>query len=269
MTESVTYAYAVARDEGSLQKAVSGLTGVAEASVHLVRAGACDDLVVAASPVPEQDFDEAALRVHLEDLDWLESTARAHHRVVEALAARTTVLPFRLVTMYRDDERVRTMLRTRCGAFASRLTELSAQVEWGVKIYVEEPAAEVPADPAPDAGLSPGRAYLSHRRAQRHAREDAYRHAEQAAERVESAARTYAVDRVQHRAQQGGLASERGENVINDAYLVPLRHAEDFRADVARAADGLPGVRVEVTGPWAPYSFATPAAPEPLERSVP
>jgi hypothetical protein len=266
---TVSYTYAVARDDGSLRESLSELTGVAESPVHLVRAEAHDDLVIVVSPVPEHDFDEAALRTHLEDIDWLESTARAHHRVVEALAARTTVLPLRLVTMYRDDERVRTMLRDRHDAFASRLTDLADQVEWGVKIYVEEPLDDASAGPQPDGDLSPGRAYLSHRRAQRHAREDAYRYAEQAARRVESAARAHAMDRVRHRQQQGRLASARGENVVNDAYLVPLRHGEDFRADVVRAVDGLRGVRVEVTGPWAPYSFVGPGVPEPSQEDTP
>ncbi|MEU0837610.1 GvpL/GvpF family gas vesicle protein, partial [Streptomyces sp. NPDC005969] len=110
-------------------------------------------------------------------------------------------------------------------AFAERLSDLAAQVEWGVKIYVEAPAAtESPAEPSADPDLSPGRAYLSHRRAQRHAREDAYRDAEQAARRVEDAARDVAVDRVQHRTQQGELAREPGENIVNDAYLGPLAH---------------------------------------------
>ncbi|MFC9621075.1 GvpL/GvpF family gas vesicle protein [Streptomyces sp. NPDC056930] len=271
MTATVSYAYAVARDaDGSLEKALSGLPGVEEAPVHLVRVEDSDDVVVAVSPVPERDFQEAALRAHLEDLDWLESVARAHHRVIEALAARTAVLPLRLATVYLDDERVRLMLRARHEAFAGKLTDLAAQVEWGVKIYVEAAAeTERPAGPPTDAGLSPGRAYLSQRRAQRHAREDAYRGAEQAAERVEAAARTYAVDRVQHRPQQGELARGPGENVINDAYLVPLQHAEDFRADVMQAAEGLPGVRVEVTGPWAPYSFAALAEAEPLKGTTP
>ncbi|KIF01731.1 gas vesicle protein, partial [Streptomyces sp. RSD-27] len=47
-------------------------------------------------------------------------------------------------------------------------------------------------------------------------------------------------------------------------YLVADAHAEAFLSAVAGAADGLPGVRVEVTGPWAPYSFAT-APPGPDE----
>lgn len=119
MTPTISYAYAVARDaDGSLEKALSGLPGVAEAPVHLVRVERSDNVVVAVSPVPERDFQETALRAHLEDLDWLESVARAHHRVIEALAARTAVLPLRLATVYLDDERVRLMLQARREMFA-------------------------------------------------------------------------------------------------------------------------------------------------------
>jgi hypothetical protein len=39
---------------------------------------------------------------------------------------------------------------------------------------------------------------------------------------------------------------------------VPLKRCDDFLADVTHVADGLDGVRVEATGPWAPYSFAMP-----------
>lgn len=254
MTEVIAYAYAVARDaDGSLEEVLSGLPGVADAPVHLVRAAQGDDVVVAVSAVPEQDFQEAALRSHLEDLDWLESVARAHNRVIDALAARTTVLPLRLATVYLDDERVRLMLQTRREAFAGRLTALAEQVEWGVKIYVEAPeAAASPADPPTEADLSPGRAYLSHRRAQRHAREDVYRSASQAAERIESAARVHAVDRVQHRPQQGELA--RGPERTSSTTRTSCRSnmLNPSAPAVLQAAEGFPGVRVEVTGPWAP-----------------
>ena len=268
MSEVMSYAYAVARDaDGTLGDALSGLPGVADGPVHLVRGGG--DVVVAVSPVPTQDFGEAALRRHLEDLDWLESVARAHHGVIEALAEHATVLPLRLATVYLDDDRVRGMIDASHDAFSERLADLAAHVEWGVKIYVEAPAAEEsPAAPPAEQDAGPGRAYLRQRRAQRSAREDTYREAQRAAERVEAAARGYAVDRVQHRPQQGELARGPGENVSNDAYLVPADRAESFRTEVAGAAEGLSGVRVEVTGPWAPYSFAAP--PEgPAERAAP
>ncbi|WP_405747069.1 GvpL/GvpF family gas vesicle protein [Streptomyces sp. NBC_01525] len=271
MTEAVTYAYAVARDDdGTLETELSGLPGVADAPVRLVRAGQDDDVVVAVSPVPAQDFREEALRAHLEDMDWLETVARAHHRVIEALAVRATVLPLRLATVYLDEERVRLMLKDSREAFSTQLSEMAGLVEWGVKIYVEDlRAAEGPAAPSAEAGLSPGRAYLSHRSAQRHAREDAYREAEQVSRDVEAAARRHAVARVQHRPQQGELARGPGENVVNDAYLVPQQAADGFCTDVLRTADGAPGVRVEATGPWAPYSFATSLDTEPVKRATP
>ncbi|MGW2181926.1 GvpL/GvpF family gas vesicle protein [Streptomyces sp. NPDC001732] len=269
MTAVVSYAYAVARDAPALEETLTDLSGVSGAPVHLVRSESCAGLAVAVSPVSGNEFGEADLRSRLEDLDWLEATARAHHRVIEALAERTTVLPLRLVTVYLDDERVRSVLEGRCDAFDSRLDDLACRAEWGVKVFVDEPAAQPPRTRPPAGEPSPGRAYLNRRRAQRSAREDAYHHAGQAAERIESAARPYAVGRVRHRPQQGGIAPRRGENVTNDAYLVPLRHTEEFRAGVARAAEGLTGVHVEITGPWAPYSFAAPDTPEDREEEAP
>jgi hypothetical protein len=226
--------------------------------VHLVRGTRGDQVVAAVSPVSPVDFSADALRRHLEDLDWLESVARAHHEVIEALAARTTVLPMRLATVYLDDDRVRGVLDADGPAFAERLARLAAQVEWGVKIYAQPAAGRGEPAAAEASALSPGRAYLRRRGAQRQSRDDAYRAAGEAAERVRAVAGGHAVDRVRHRPQQGELARGPGENVVNDAYLVPRDRAERFRAAVLGAAEGLPGVRVEVTGPWAPYSFAAP-----------
>ncbi|MGW3659579.1 GvpL/GvpF family gas vesicle protein [Streptomyces sp. NPDC005151] len=262
MTERVTYAYAVARNTGGLEEAAAALTGVAGAPVHLVGGTRGDELVLAVSGVSSQDFQEDALKAHLEDLAWLEAVARAHHGVIEALSARTTVLPLRLATVYLDDERARSVLDAEWHAFADRLSCLTAHVEWGVKIYVEPSAQPVAPGPRSAAAndLTPGRAYLRTRKAQQSVRDDVYRAAQRAAERVEAAGHKYAVDRARHRVQQGELATDPGENVVNDAYLVPLDHAEEFRTEVSSAADGIPGVRVQITGPWAPYSFAMPPA---------
>ncbi|MEU3619104.1 GvpL/GvpF family gas vesicle protein [Streptomyces sp. NPDC006872] len=87
--------------------------------------------------MPAQDFQETALRRHLGDLDWLQTVARAHHTVIEALAARTTVLPLRLATVQLDDGRVEAMLSEGADEFSHALRRLAGHLEWGVKIYVE------------------------------------------------------------------------------------------------------------------------------------
>ncbi|MEV6024283.1 GvpL/GvpF family gas vesicle protein [Streptomyces sp. NPDC052036] len=271
MDDRLCYAYAVVGSSAAAE--LTGVRGVAGAPVTLVRSG---PVAAAVSAVPREGFSEAALKAGLEDLEWLEATARAHHSVIEALAAHTTVLPLRLATVYLDEARVRQMLDDREADLAALLDRLADQVEWGVKVYAEVPPPSAPSAPPPaadtgaaagaEAGADAGRAYLRRRRHQRQAREDAWRTAEEAVRRTELQARGLAVERTRHRPQQGGLTrGVAGENVANDAYLVPRRLSEEFRTRMLHAADDLPGVRVDVTGPWAPYSFAAPLAPDAQE----
>ncbi|MER5901097.1 GvpL/GvpF family gas vesicle protein [Streptomyces mirabilis] len=260
MSDLLTYAYAVVRNAEGLREATAPLRGVADTPVSLVTDATDAQLALTVSHVPGQDFQEDALKQHLEDLEWLEAVARAHHGVIEVLGQRTTVLPLRLATVYLDDNRAREVLEAGRTMFAERLARLSEHVEWGVKIYVESSVA-LAAPTVPAADLTPGRAYLRNRRQQQSVRDTVYQAAQKAAERVEAAGRKHASDRVRHRVQQGLLADKAGavgENVVNDAYLVPLKRCHDFLADVTHAADGLDGVQVEATGPWAPYSFAMP-----------
>ncbi|GDY79762.1 hypothetical protein SAV31267_092470 [Streptomyces avermitilis] len=138
MTATVSYLYGVSAVPGGSYDVVAALRGIADAPVRLVPDEDAN-LAAIVSSVPADDFDEAPLAAHLEDLDWLEAVARAHHRVVDAMAARTTVLPLRLATIYRDDDRVRAMIRAGHRAFAQRLAHLAGHMEWGVKVYFDPP----------------------------------------------------------------------------------------------------------------------------------
>jgi hypothetical protein len=197
----------------------------------------------------------------------MESTVRSHHAVVAAVVASgTAVLPLRLATVYPDEERARQALDTRRAYFQSLLDRLTGHVELGVKIYAAPDIT--PPGPDTDAGrdtpVGVGRAYLSIRRRRQRRNEEAWRTVAQAAEHLTQTAGTLAVDRVAHTPQRGSLAGAApGTNVGNDAYLVPADRVDAFRAAVLAAAEGIPGLRVEVTGPWAPYSFALQPEPEP------
>ncbi|MFD0315136.1 GvpL/GvpF family gas vesicle protein [Streptomyces flavalbus] len=267
MSGRLAYVYAVVPASAATDRprdAPTGPYGVAGAPVGFVRSGA---VAAAVGAVPAAEFSEAALKSRLEDLEWLEATARAHHAVIEALAARTTVLPLRLATVYLDETRVAGMLREREAVFAALLDRFAGHEEWGVKVYAESPPGAPPAPVAVD-GPDAGRAYLRSRRRLRQEREDTWRAAREAVRRTEELARGLAVERARHRPQQGDLArapGRTGDNVANDAYLVPRHLSAQFHDRMRHAADDLPGVRVEVTGPWAPYSFAAP----PVQEEVP
>ncbi|MFC9585639.1 GvpL/GvpF family gas vesicle protein [Streptomyces yangpuensis] len=261
----LTYVYAVARQTERLADVLSGLRGIDAAPVRLLAdtsdAGSAP-LAFVISPVAHSAFNESALKRHFEDLPWLESVARAHHDVVQAIAAEATVLPLRMATVYEDDTRARQALGGQRGALTRRMSALDGHTEYGVKIYLPPPAAPTTAEPSREAGTpptTPGKAYLQRRRVQRNARERVYEQARLAATAVEAVAAGFTTQRVRHAPQSGALSGPQ-ENVVNDAYLIPVELAQRFRAGIEDAARDFPEVRIEVTGPWAPYSFAMPPA---------
>ncbi|MGW7319542.1 GvpL/GvpF family gas vesicle protein [Streptomyces sp. NPDC054865] len=277
---SLTYVYAVTQPTAALTESLSNLRGIGGAPLRLLPPGSGTvapeagdtPLVFVAADVPERDFNEAALKYHFEDLDWLEGVARSHHDVVQAVAAHATVLPLRLAIVYQDDHRARQALTRGRNAFTTSLDQLRDHTEYGVKIYLAaltEPDLHPPPSGPGAPPASPGKSYLRARRTQHHAREAVYQQAQHAAAAIEAIAARHATRRVRHAPQRGALTGPQ-ENVLNDAYLIPNAQAAEFQAAIDDAAGSFPGVRVEVTGPWAPYSFATLAdAPAPDDPPEP
>ncbi|NVI91592.1 GvpL/GvpF family gas vesicle protein, partial [Actinomadura sp. BRA 177] len=154
MTGTAVYLYGVAR--GLDPADLGGAPGVAGAPVRGVAAGGLTALV---STVALADYGEAALRANLEDLAWLEATARAHHDVVDRAAHAAPTAPVRIATIYRDDARVAEVLSAQGARFTEILDLISGRSEWGVKAYAapETLRGETGAggDTDPGGGLAP------------------------------------------------------------------------------------------------------------------
>jgi hypothetical protein len=238
------YVYAIGRalDPASL----GGLVGVDGAEVHRVTHRDLAAVVSAAPP------GEATLTARLERLDELAAVAQAHHAVVAAIATQAVVAPFRLATIYQDEHRVRELLHQRYDEFDALLDRLAGTVEVGVKLYLDDRA---PARAAPSGS---GRAYLQQLSKRQRRRDEQWRHAAAAAGRIDTALGACALDRSHHRPQPAQLSGAAGHNILNAAYLVPGGRVTEFGELVRRLAADEPTLRVEVTGPWAPYSFAEP-----------
>ncbi len=126
--------------------------GVAGAPVRLAAAGG---LTAVVSNVSLAEFGEEALRRNLEDLDWLERVARAHHGVIEAAARLFTLLPMRLAIVYSCEQTMRAGITADAGWFRSALERLRSRTEWGVKacaVTAAGPPASTLGRPAPTAG---------------------------------------------------------------------------------------------------------------------
>ncbi|MFJ5532728.1 GvpL/GvpF family gas vesicle protein [Streptomyces sp. NPDC093261] len=244
------YVYAVCRPFGAaLEDGPAGVAGVPPRQLpHR-------DLIAIVSTVPEEDFAEDPLRAHLEDLDWLTTTARAHQGVIDALTSVTTPLPLRLATVFRDDSGVRAMLEEREDDFHRALDRLDGRVEWGVKVYAAADPGDGPQGAPEPRKAASGRDYLRQRRLRHHAQDEMRENTERFARRLHDTLSGCAEDSLLHAPQNPALSGVSGRNVLNAAYLVPRSASEEFVERVDREKSGIPGVRVELTGPWAAYSF--------------
>jgi Gas vesicle synthesis protein GvpL/GvpF len=259
--QEAIWVYAVAKAGTLAGREVEPLVGVAAGRVRLV---STTGLTAVVSPVDLAEFDEEPLRRNMEHLPWLEAVARMHHAVVSAVAKMTEVVPMRLATVYRTELGLAQMLRQRGEDFLVVLGHIAGRSEWGVKAYVAAgPAAERGSGGPATQGS--GAAYLMKRRAQLAAAEDARRAAAASAERVHSELAGQAVAAALHRPQDPQLSGTTARMIMNATYLVNDHDRARFTASVGRAASVNPAVRLELTGPWPPYSFA---AAEPRAQTI-
>jgi hypothetical protein len=252
-TEGV-WTYAVVESEGA-EPRISGLRGV---SGEPVRAVTSTGLTAAVGTVGLDEFGEEGLRRNLENLDWLAATARAHDAVISAIARSGPIVPMRMATVYLDDERVSQLLEARHEDFVAVLRHVTARAELGVKAYAD-PEILAGQGKSAERGTGDkmsGTAYLMRRRRALAANDEAFRVAAEYAERIHDRLLKQAVDGKRKPASDRSLSDRKDWTVLNGTYLVNDNDVDDFRAAVAAVDRDTPGIELEVTGPWPPYSFA-------------
>jgi hypothetical protein len=282
---TASYLYAVCRrppgpePPEDLPGGLEGLGGPGEPiGVHggPVRALADGDLVAIVETVPVDEFAEDALQRRLADLAQLEWLARAHHGVVQAVGARAPTAPMRLATVCRDDAAVRHVLRAEADRLNQVLARVAGRSEWSVKAYgrlTARPAGtHATATPGGPAAPGRGRDYLRRRRMARDSAEAARAALVREAAELDERLTAYADDvvRLAPHAPDAGTGDAFPISLFNAAYLVSDERVGDFRA--AASAPVSDALRVEVSGPWVPYSFATPdldEAPGPAPDDTP
>jgi hypothetical protein len=181
-------------------------------------------------------------------------TLRAHDAVVRRLAGiADAVLPARFGMLARDEAALRARLAPAARGLGEALARVAGQEQMILRVFRDVPAEAVApavparADDAHDATRGPGARYLTARA----------RASREAAEIPELAALRPVLERL--------VTAERVERhdapplVASVYHLLPRGRAAAYTAAVEEGAALLPGVRVSVSGPWAPYAFAPDA----------
>jgi hypothetical protein len=248
------YFYAITRGLGEADLAAT--TGIGDVPVRLLEH---QGLAAVVSEVDLDEFGEEGLRRNLEDLSWLEAVATAHDRVTREVSERAPTAPLRLATVFLGEDSVREQLAQWHDSAERALNRIEGREEWSVKAYVDPSArsAQVEDTDAQEPGVGAGKAYLLKRRAATQRRETAAQEDAEVAEQLHAEIQSSAVAGRRLAPQDRRLTGHVGEMILNGTYLVDRGEVAAFKAAVDAVAAQHGHVRVEVAGPWPPYSFAT------------
>lgn len=233
-----------------------------------------EGLVALVSRVPLAEFGEEPLRRNLNDLPWLEGTARTHESVLESALQTGPIVPLRLCTIFADEAGVRAMLAREREQLREALERLDGRREWGVKLLVDrDTLAEAARERSQEvadlqdqiAGRTGGGAYMLERRLERLVSEHIDRLAGELAKDVHARLADWASDSVLNPPQNRELSGHEGEMILNGAYLVETDRTEGLRRLLSELEErhSALGARLDLTGPWPPYNFVSREAGAP------
>ncbi len=184
-----------------------------------------------------------------------------HEQVVEALMSRVTVVPARFSTIFPEEAAVSGMLSDLHEQFEGDLQRVRGCVELGLRVLrmIEAPCDHPEKDglPCPDlvASQKNGRTFSIARRAAEMQREAMRRRDESLGEMLNRTLTELSVDYV--------LRVEPGPGMLmRAAYLVEQRRLREMQQAVHRLMKTHKSLHFLCTGPWPPYHFVHPIAPE-------
>jgi hypothetical protein len=204
-------------------------------------------LWVIVSTVPAREYESGMAR-NVTDVEWLAECGGTHHDVIVRAARGRSVAPFRLLTLFRTENRVLEEVARLRPRIERALDSVDDRREWVVRVAAVSPAVPSAKTRSPGSGT----AYLMGRAARSRGTQPATPAARRAARALIADLKAYA-DRVVQRPSAAA-------HVLYDGALLVSRACErDLGNAVRQWAPRLTpvGCRVSLTGPWPPYSFVS------------
>ena len=170
----------------------------------------------------------------------------AFEKVVEAIAARQTVVPMRYGCLMESEEQVVQLLEDHRQEYEALLIRLRDMAEMGIRLLWP---ASVP--PLLSFPKSPGAAYLASLR-NRYQQDTPAEQETLLADRIVAAlARWFAEQRRE-------MSSSHQGRLLSLSFLMQKVHVDEFR-EAVRNVSTPRGVKLLMSGPWPPYNFVAPA----------
>ncbi len=208
-----------------------GLTGLQGSPVTVLSAGAIDVWVS-----------------HMDKPQPGVALLQEHNAVVEAaVTEQVTPVPLRFGQWLEDEAALRSALEAKADLYREKLHEFAGCLEFGLRFL--DPARNAEARDVHPSAATSGTAYMQALAAGREAEQQQRALAGQVHERVQQV-----LGHLVRAGQEEDLKTPQA--VLTLSHLVARVHFDEYRARARDLRAEFPALRLLVSGPWPPYSFA-------------
>jgi hypothetical protein len=251
-----TYIYCLVKS-GRKPRTTGAPAGVPGSTAPRLLEGPAGTWIVAAD-VPLEAYSAHVINDSLKNLDWVSERALAHEAVVEFFARTGDVVPMKLFTIFRDDDRARAHVGN-AQALAGVFRRISGCSEWSVRLSCSPAtiaqASLATARSSRRGSSQSGMSFLQRKKAQRDEAKKASHAAQVAVEDVFRRLGAVAKGSVRKPSDVPGSSL-----ILDAAFLVPRARQRAFEREVGRLAKTTSkgGCELVLSGPWPAYHFVGP-----------
>lgn len=224
------------------------------------------DFHVVVKYVSSEEFSEENFKRNLSDIEWLETNAREHVEVINALMARNTVIPFKFGTIFHAESSLAKFITDYSDSLLKNFHQIEGKEEWSVKIYcdrkslseqIDELSEETAALEKQIMASSPGKAFILKRKKSELIENEMDRICKSYGQNYYNEFKTLSVSTSLNNLLPKEFTGREDTMILNAAFLVRKAIVNDFinTVDILRKKDGHSGFFIETTGPWPPFSF--------------
>lgn len=227
-----------------------------------------NDFYVFIKYISDSEFSEVNNNRNLTDNNCIDPGLVEHINLISIIMQQTTVIPFRLNTIYNSEKSLKKFLDDSKSSLLENILNIDKKEEWTIRVFCDRRTLSEQIDELSKVSAdleklimasSPGKAYLLQRKKTELVKTEV--------DRICTEYSKYYFENFKNLSELSSMNNRlpcnihnNSQNIIlNATFLVSKERAPFFKksAEILRRKDESTGFVIETSGPWPPFSFVT------------
>jgi hypothetical protein len=216
--------------------------------------------------VNSDDFSEENFKKNLSNLQWLDTNAREHIKVIAEIMKIITVIPFNFGTIYQREDNLQKFILNYEDSLMENCMHLKEKEEWAVKIYANTKVLKVQIDELSEKAASlereimassPGKAFLLSRKKTELIENEIDRLCKHYGQKYYDELKNHSVVTSLNNLLPKDFTGREDTMILNANFLISQSKSSVFvnQIESSTKESGKHGFVIEATGPWPTFSF--------------